>query len=190
MSLYKFLQSISIEQLQQLSAKFVHTIYGPLENPTRCGIVADSWVNCVYHSEQGIYNINREKIKNIKNLVIKATWMIWVQDELERSNANGEYLPPYLEHTYLMVIENSNICYILQGMEGKYNCRIMGIDKENLLSQLEFIQTFNRQMHLDVGQFNRNFEYFHLDEKVNYVGMTMVSGYPYNLDNINVDFKL
>jgi hypothetical protein len=131
------------------------------KDTTRCGLVAESFLNNLYFSSEDILkdniiihnfdiNLLQRMMKKKKNIICRISWCVWEKTQFKLSQTSGEFMMPAFEHTYLIDLSSqSNAAYIIQAAFEIYSCSIQPMTFKFLWDHLSFLNKFDRTTIID-----------------------------------------
>jgi len=126
------------------------------QETTRCGLVAESLLTELFlgTTDAGeatlLHRLDLDKLDSLmcKDIVCKVVWMIWEKHVFEESQISGNYVAPYLEHTYLIDLASARTgssAYLIQAAFGLFHSSVAPISDSYLWKHLEYLEKFDRK---------------------------------------------
>jgi hypothetical protein len=134
---------------------------------TRCGVIAESFLNRIYFSSEeelsdniALYHFDMDDLKRSirrKNLVCKVIWAVWEKKLFESKEAAGEFVMPTYEHTFLIdfaAAKNSSggdscFAHVIQSAYETYYASSQSVTSEYLWNHLDYLKNLDRRTVLD-----------------------------------------
>lgn len=128
---------------------------------TRCGVVAESFLNCIYFPSEeelggniAIHHFDmallQKKIK-LKSLVCKIIWQVWEKELFESDQTVGKVSMPAYDHTFLLDLAPAKISenaerygYIIQAAFDMYGGSVQPVTSEFIWERLKYLNKFDR----------------------------------------------